>query len=166
MNNDTSKVPSDPSLYTLAFLPDGTVSIKADCNMAGGPYKVEGKKISFGPLATTLAACAPGSLYDEYLKRLGEVESYLLQDDKLILLLKMESGNMKFAPQLAAIEKPAANYKDATYQIEGRPITLVNGVSEVEIAPGPASKLVTRYFGSEATGDLNGDGTSRMSLSC
>ena len=99
MNNDTSKVPSDPTLYTLTFGADGRASIKADCNMAGGAYKVEGKKLSFGLMATTLAACPPGSLYDEYLKRLGEVESYMLQDGKLILLLKMDSGNMKFAPQ-------------------------------------------------------------------
>lgn len=53
---------------------------------------------------------------------------------------------------------PAATPKDATYQIEGNPVTLVNGLSEVEAAPGSASKTVTRYFGNEATGDLNGDG--------
>ncbi len=52
----------------------------------------------------------------------------------------------------------AANYKDISYDIEGRAITLANGVSEIEAAPGSASKIVTRYFGNEATGDLNNDG--------
>lgn len=52
-----------------------------------------------------------------------------------------------------------ANYKDATFEIEGRSIALVNGVSEIEAAPGSASKIVTRFFGNEGTGDLNGDGT-------
>jgi hypothetical protein len=53
---------------------------------------------------------------------------------------------------------PIASYKDATYQIEGQSITLVNGISEIEAAPGSASRIITRYFGNDAFGDLNGDG--------
>ncbi len=51
-----------------------------------------------------------------------------------------------------------ASYKNATYTIEGKVISLVDGYSEIEVAPGSASKIVTRYFGNEAEGDLNGDG--------
>ena len=47
--------------------------------------------------------------------------------------------------------------KDATYLIEGQPVTLVNGLSEINI-PNSASKQTTRYFGNEVVGDLNGDG--------
>ena len=54
--------------------------------------------------------------------------------------------------------RPAASYKDATYQIDGKSITLVNGISETEATPHSASKIVTRYFGNDAIGDLNGDG--------
>ncbi len=54
----------------------------------------------------------------------------------------------------------ATSPKDATYVIEGKSVTLTNGLSEVEAAPGSASKITTRYFGNEATGDLNGDGTA------
>ena len=50
-------------------------------------------------------------------------------------------------------------HKDASYEIEGTSIKLADGFSEVEQVPGSASKLITRYFGSEATGDLSGDGT-------
>lgn len=50
------------------------------------------------------------------------------------------------------------SYKDSTYTFDGQPITLVNGVSEITVAPGSASKIITKYFGNEATGDLNGDG--------
>ena len=53
---------------------------------------------------------------------------------------------------------PLGSYKDATYQINGRSITLVNGVYESETAPGSASRIITRYFGNDAVGDLNGDG--------
>lgn len=53
---------------------------------------------------------------------------------------------------------PLTGYQDATYLIEGQPVTLVNGLSEIEAAPGSATKITTRYFGNEAFGDLNGDG--------
>ena len=49
------------------------------------------------------------------------------------------------------------DYKDATYLIEGEPVTLVDGVAETEAAPGSATKTITRYFGNEVKGDLNGD---------
>ena len=52
----------------------------------------------------------------------------------------------------------ASDYKDAEYVIDGRPIKLMQGVSEMEAAPGSASKIVTRYFGNEISHDLNGDG--------
>jgi len=52
----------------------------------------------------------------------------------------------------------AADYRDAGYEVGGRWLRLTNGVSEIEPAPGSASKVVTRYFGNEARGDLNGDG--------
>ena len=48
--------------------------------------------------------------------------------------------------------------KNATYLIEGRKITLINGISEVPAAPGSASKIITRYFGNEVRHDFNGDG--------
>ncbi len=45
----------------------------------------------------------------------------------------------------------------ATYAIEGRNVTLANGVSEQAI-PNSSSRIVTRYFGNGAIGDINGDG--------
>jgi hypothetical protein len=53
---------------------------------------------------------------------------------------------------------PIASYKDATYRIDGKSIALVNGLSEAEAAPGSSSRIITRYFGNDAVGDLNGDG--------
>jgi tryptophan-rich sensory protein len=52
----------------------------------------------------------------------------------------------------------AADYKNATYLIEGRAVMLVNGLSEEALTPGSASRSLTRYFGNEAFGDLDGDG--------
>lgn len=59
---------------------------------------------------------------------------------------------------------PIARYIDATYQIDGKSITLVNGLSEAETAPGPASRITTRYFGNDAFGDLNRDGRADVAF--
>ena len=51
-----------------------------------------------------------------------------------------------------------ADLKNGTYLVDGQSITLVDGVAENELAPGSASKQVTRYFGNEVNIDLNSDG--------
>ena len=48
--------------------------------------------------------------------------------------------------------------QNTTYLIDGQEIALVNGVAEKELAPGSASKQVTRYFGNVIDIDLNSDG--------
>jgi hypothetical protein len=46
---------------------------------------------------------------------------------------------------------------DISYLINGETVLLKNGISEAEVTPGSSSKIVTRYFGNGASGDLNGD---------
>jgi len=50
------------------------------------------------------------------------------------------------------------DYKNIEYVIDGKRVKLTNGVSETEVAPGSASKIITRYFGNEVWKDLNSDG--------
>jgi heat shock protein HslJ len=59
---------------------------------------------------------------------------------------------------------PATDYKNATYIINGTSVKLVNGVSKVPAAPDSSEKIVTKYFGNEVTGDLDGDGTKDMAF--
>lgn len=54
--------------------------------------------------------------------------------------------------------------KNSIFSIDGVTIKLNNGISEVESASGSASKIVTKYFGNEATGDLNGDGLADIAF--
>jgi hypothetical protein len=46
------------------------------------------------------------------------------------------------------------------YQFAGTVLRLAGVLVETEAAPGSASKVTTRYFGNEATGDLDGDGVA------
>ena len=50
------------------------------------------------------------------------------------------------------------NIHDGTYIINDQKITLKNGISEIEAAPGSASKIITRYFGNDVKHDFNEDG--------
>lgn len=47
--------------------------------------------------------------------------------------------------------------KNTTYIIEDQSVALSNGVGETESAIGSATKTITRYFGNEAYGDVDGD---------
>lgn len=58
----------------------------------------------------------------------------------------------------------AANYKDATYVIDGHQLTLKNGTAQVPIVEGSASVSTIKYFGNEAKGDLNSDGVSDVAF--
>lgn len=47
--------------------------------------------------------------------------------------------------------------RSSTFTIDGQSVTLVDGITEQAI-PNSSATVITRYFGNEATGDLNADG--------
>lgn len=62
-----------------------------------------------------------------------------------------------YAPTVDS-ERPIVDFKNISYQIEGQPVKLTAGVSEVPVAPGAPTNVVTKYFGNELRTDLNDDG--------
>jgi len=86
----------DPENYTLAFFPDGTYHIKADCNNGIGNYSLEGNNLTLGPAAITLMACGPESMDGEYLPLLSRVETAALEDGQLVLYPGTEGDRMFF----------------------------------------------------------------------
>lgn len=66
----------------------------------------------------------------------------------------------KSTPQEDAQINPglAMDHKDSSYIIEGQSVKLSDGFSEIESAPGSATKTTTLYFGNEIEHDLNNDG--------
>ncbi len=98
-NNDTITQPDMPTNYTLQFLPDGGLSVRADCNNATGTYTLNGNQLNMQILATTLAACPPESLSDEYLQLLNDSVAYVRDGDFLFIDIKFDTGTMKFFPQ-------------------------------------------------------------------
>ena len=88
-----------PEQYTVQFLADGKVSIRADCNWGSGAYKLNGSSLSVSIMAMTMAACPPESLSDQYVRDLNDVASYAIYDGKLHLNLKASTGTMVFVPE-------------------------------------------------------------------
>jgi len=93
---DTVK-PDRPELYTLQFDRSGRVAVRADCNRGSGPYTVSaGRRITFGAMALTRAACPPGSLSDRFVRDVGRVSSYFVRDGALFLEMPVDSGTLRF----------------------------------------------------------------------
>ena len=97
-NDDRKVVPEEPN-YTVQFLKDGTLSVKADCNMKGGTYSVsaEEKRLSIELTHSTMASCPEGSLEDEFVRGLSGAAIYFFRDGELYLDLKYDAGTMKFS---------------------------------------------------------------------
>jgi heat shock protein HslJ len=98
----------DPALYMVVFLPDGTYQVLADCNSGSGRYTVDGSRLTLEPGPITLAACGPESLDAQFLAKLGDVVTFVLEGGKLYLNLKMDVGDMVFGsdatPAAASLE--------------------------------------------------------------
>jgi heat shock protein HslJ len=95
-NNDTRTAPDNPGDYTLEFHPDGNVTLKADCNNASGTYTVDGSQLDIEIMITTLAACPPDSLSDDYIQLINDAVIYFREGDFLFLDIMMDVGTMRF----------------------------------------------------------------------
>lgn len=84
--------------HSLTFEEDGRYTGRADCNSMGGAFTVEGNAISIQPGPSTLMACPPGSLGQEFLAYLFDATSYSFTEAG-DLLLETAGGTMRFSPR-------------------------------------------------------------------
>ena len=90
-----SLVPN-PENYTLFLSSDGSLNIKADCNMVQGSYTIDGSALTIELGPSTMAFCGEESLDLLFLGFLGNVESYSIENEQLVLELKDGAGRMTF----------------------------------------------------------------------
>ncbi len=95
-DNDKKKRPPNPENYALRLWPDGKVSIRADCNLGGGVYTLRSSEIYIEITHTTMAACPPESLEQDYIHDLNTASHFRMEGDSLYLHLKDDMGTMKF----------------------------------------------------------------------
>ena len=98
-SDDKVIVADAPERYTLEFMQDGRVQLRADCNRGGARYDAgAGRTLTFSPAATTKIGCPPGSQGAEFLRQLSLVSGYLFASGNLVLTLRLDTGSMYFAP--------------------------------------------------------------------
>ena len=75
--------------YTVEFLPDGRVQVRADCNRGAGRYSVQADgRLALSGIALTKMGCGAGSLDTQFVRELGDVERYRLERDGLRLVAR------------------------------------------------------------------------------
>ncbi len=95
-NNDTTVLPKIVDKFTLTLKKDGSFSATTDCNSVGGEYSINGNKIAFSKMISTLMYCE-NSQEQDFSTMLSQVESYLFTSKgEFVLSLKMDSGSMIF----------------------------------------------------------------------
>jgi len=91
--------PDAPERYTLEFLADGNVQLRADCNRGSARYTAGAdRSLTLSPAAVTKMGCPAGSQDTEFLRQLREVGGYRFADGDLVLALHPDAGSMRFAP--------------------------------------------------------------------
>jgi heat shock protein HslJ len=99
----TTRIP-DPARFTIRFDAQDRVSLRLDCNRATGTSTVKAVadgsgSLTFGPLATTRALCAPPRLDERIARDLPFVRSYLLKEGKLFMSLMADGGIYEWRSQ-------------------------------------------------------------------
>jgi para-nitrobenzyl esterase len=95
-NNDTQVVPVNHERYSILLGEEGKLSAVLDCNRGGGSYTLSGNNLEIGVLFATRAMCPEDSLDMAFQKDLAAVQSWLVKDEKLHLILKYDTGSMIF----------------------------------------------------------------------
>ena len=97
-NDGTTIVVQEPSRYTIQFLPNGQLAIRADCNQVIGRYTVDGRRLTLQLGPSTLVGCPPDSQADPFVRDLQMVSGFTLSGEELRLELGTGNGTMIFAP--------------------------------------------------------------------
>jgi len=118
----------NPANYTISFLPDGQLGIRADCNVGSGTYTLDGSSLTIQLGLTTLVACPDDSLDQEFRTRLEQVATFVQDGDNLVLNLALDSGNMIFAPfnELVGTTWQWLEFQDSASGAEANNISVPN----------------------------------------
>lgn len=97
--NGTSLKPAAGEEYTIAFDREGRFNGQADCNRFGGEYTVQpGNGLTLERALSTMAACAPPSLDNEFMSVLNAVTAFDMTTQRLRLTTS-SAGALEFSPR-------------------------------------------------------------------
>src|ERR671916_1445971 len=76
----------EPGLYTVHFLPDETVNIRADCNWVAGFWSGANGALDVTVTMTTVAECPSGSLEEPFVQGLDAATSYAFAESMTLII--------------------------------------------------------------------------------
>jgi heat shock protein HslJ/membrane-bound inhibitor of C-type lysozyme len=81
----------------LLFLPEGRVAGSGGCNRITGGYSLTGEGLSFGPMASTMMACAEAVMAAErrFMDTLATVDRFDLDDEGALLLIGADTMRLR-----------------------------------------------------------------------
>lgn len=95
-SSDETITVNQPERYTLKFISDSNVQIRADCNRARGTYILNDSQLTIQVGPMTRVSCPPDSIADQYLRDLEATTTYSLQGRQLYIYLRDNAGVMVF----------------------------------------------------------------------
>ncbi len=97
--DDTLYTPARDGQFTLQFLADGRLQVRADCNRGSGRWQLEApSRLTLGPIAVTKMFCGEASIDARFLGDLGYVRGFLLRDGALYLTTLADGSILQFRP--------------------------------------------------------------------
>ncbi len=126
----------DSPNYTIEFLPENQMAIRADCNRGRARYETFGENgLRIDAPAMTRAACPPGSLEGAFLEQVVSSSSYAFDGENLVLYPVVEPGVMIFVPATAT--PPATDGGEASGRVTGTVLYL----ERISLPPGSVVRV-------------------------
>ena len=91
--------PDDHSKYVLNFRSGNRLTGTSDCNSLTGSWLQDGTALRFEPFATTRSLCLAGSLHNNLILYLKDVNALSLREGHLILTTLEDGIEIEFEPR-------------------------------------------------------------------
>ena len=88
--------PDDPSLYRLNFRTENRLTGTSDCNTISGYYFQESTGFRFEPFVTTRKLCSPGSLHNNLVLILKDVNAIEFRGGKMYMTNGHDGVELEF----------------------------------------------------------------------
>jgi heat shock protein HslJ len=83
--------------FSIEFLADNRLAVRADCNSCGGTYELAGTRFTTGPLACTRAFCGSDSLDTPFLDALTNARA--ISRDGAELIIRAEGVTLRLVKE-------------------------------------------------------------------
>ena len=149
---------NDPGRYTIRFNADGTAGIRADCNTAQATFTTNDSAITIFLGPTTLMACPPDSLDQQFLAGLNNAAIFFFRGSDLYLDMFADGGTLRFIAQRSADSGATVTTPEA-----GELVTSALGLEFQVVSFGPLGAVQPVLAGTTITavfGDTDISGTA------